>query len=184
MAMQMNLPPTRSAAEAAVVDTLDTTPGHDPLTGFGDHEKLIADLTTALEPGTDAAVLAVFELVGWRDYRRVLGEHASDELLARCATRFGRVIEPAGACYRSRQDELCALLTGPIEDVSTALFAAEDELNAEASASLVTACFGAAVLPDEAADPIELLILADQRNRLRIGAPKPRERRQDTPPAA
>src|SRR5580704_14400997 len=117
----MNLSPTRSAAEAAVMGTA-ATPHRDPLTGFADHERLIADLTTALEPGNHAAVLAVFELVGWSDYRRVFGEHASDELIARCATRFARVIQPAGVCYRSRQDELCALISGPIDDVATTLF--------------------------------------------------------------
>ena len=45
------------------------------------HDKLIADLTTALEPGSRAAVLAVFQLLGWQDYRRVFGECASDELI-------------------------------------------------------------------------------------------------------
>ena len=159
-------------------------PSHDLLTGFGNHDKLIADLTTALEPGRPPAILAVFELVGWHNYRRVSGEQASDELITRCAIQFAGVLEPAGVCYRSRQDELCALITGQIDEVTTTLFAAEDRLNAEGGSSLVTACFGTAALPDDAADPIELLILADQRVRIRIGDEKPRERRTDARPAA
>jgi len=158
------------------------SPRQDPLTGFGDHDTLIADLTTALDPGSPAAVLAVVELVGWRDYRRVSGVQASDELIIRCAAQFARAIKPAGVCYRSRQDELCALITGPIDEVTNTLFAADDRLKAEVGSSLVTACFGTASLPDEADDPIELLILADQRIRIRIGDQKPRERRKNTGP--
>jgi GGDEF domain-containing protein len=155
----------------------------DPLTGLGDHAKLIADLTRALEPGSPAAIFAVFALVGWGDYERRCGELAGNRLIMRCATQLARVIDPVGVCYRSRRDELAALIRGSIDVASTALFGAESALSAEGGDSLVSAWFGAVVLPDEADDPVELLMLADQRVRLRIGVPTPRERRHGREPA-
>lgn len=155
-------------------------PQHDPLTGFGDHDKLLTDLTEALNRGGVLSVLAVFELLGSRDYRRVFGEQASDELIVRLAERFRQVIQPVGVCYRPRQDEFGALIVGSIESVSSTLFAAEEALSLEEESSVVTACFGAASLPDESTDPIDLLILADQRIHVRMGSREPRERRHRT----
>jgi GGDEF domain-containing protein len=127
-------------------------------------------------------VLAVFELVGLRDYRRSFGERASLAVITRCADQITRVMELAGVCYRPREDELCALMTGrPIHHVRAALFAAEHAINAGDEPCVISPCFGAAVLPDEASDPIDLLILADQRLHLRSGTRKPRERPQNTP---
>jgi GGDEF domain-containing protein len=148
---------------------------HDPLARFGDHHSLIADLAQALEPGSPQAVLAVFELVGSSDYRDAYGERASVGLVTRCAERFTGVIENAGQYYRARQDEFCALITGPIDAVIDILVAAEHALEAEEQALQVSGCFGAAISPEEAADPIELLVLADQRLRVRLGGRKPRE---------
>ncbi len=153
------------------------SPTYDPLTGFGDHELLIADLTRALEPGSAAAVLAVFELVGWFDYRRAFGEPASDELIARRAARFAAVFGSSGACYRPRQGEFCALVGGQVDEVCAMLLVAEGVLAVEGGSDGVSSCFGAALLPDEADDPIDLLILADERLRLQLGNPRRRERR-------
>jgi len=157
-----------------------TTQYHARLTGFGDRHKLIADLTDALGPGSPPSVLAVFDLVGSSEYRRVFGEQASDELIARLAEQFARVVQPTGVCYRPRQDEFCALINRPIDDVRTMLFAAKDALKDEEESSLITAWFGAAFLPDEAADPIDALMLTDERLRFRMESRKPRERRQNT----
>jgi GGDEF domain-containing protein len=151
-----------------------TSAHHDYLTGFGDHDKLVTDLTEALTPGSPQAVLAVFELAGSSDYRQVYGELASAELIVRCAARFRRVIEPAGVCYRPRQDEFCALISGPIDKARATLYAAAHSIRGGKQPFLVSARLGAAVLPDEADDPIDLLILADERLQLLIKGGKPR----------
>jgi GGDEF domain-containing protein len=150
----------------------------DPLTGFGSRHKLLADLTGALEPGSVPSVLAVFDLAGASDYRRVFGEKASDELIARLAEQFARLVQPTGVCYRPRQDEFCALVSRPIGDVSTMLVAVEDALKDDGRSSIITPRFGAAFLPDETTDPIEALMLAGERLRARTA----RERRQGTRP--
>ena len=69
------------------------------------------------------------------------------------------------------------LLNEPIELAKATLFAAEQELNDdEADSALIPVCFGAASLPEEGSDPTALLVLADERLRLRMSSRKPRER--------
>lgn len=153
----------------------------DWTTGFGDRERLLADLTEALELGSPPSVLAVFDLGGASDYRRAFGERAGDALIARCAERFARAIQRDGVCYRPRRDEFCALIAKPTDDAMARLVEAEHALKL-GEPLLIAACFGATVLPDEAADPIELLMLADDRLNVRLTSRKPRERRRDIRP--
>ena len=58
------------------------------------------------------------------------------------------------------------------------LVAAVSALNDVGESSLITAFFGATLLPDEAADPLEALTLADERLGLGLLSGKARERRQ------
>ncbi len=150
----------------------------DPLTGFGSRHKLLADLTEALESGSAPSVLVVFDLAGASEYRRVFGEKAGEELIARLAEKFARLVQPTGLCYHPRQDEFCALVSRPIGDVSTMLLAVEHGLKDDGKSSLITPRFGAAFLPDETADPIEAIMLADERLLARTA----RERRQSARP--
>ena len=153
---------------------------HERFAGFGDREKLIADLTVAVEPGSPPTVMAVFELVGWGEHRRLFGAQASDGLTARLAEAFALVVRPVGACYyMPREDEFCALISRPIDDATSTLFAAEAALNDDAAASLITASFGATFLPEEAANPNDALTLADERLRVRTVSRQPRERRKN-----
>lgn len=159
--------------------TESTAHAPDRPTGFGDRHKLITDLTHALKPGSPPSVLAVFQLAGWYEHRRVFGVQASEELTTELAEAFALVVRPVGAYYYiPREGEFCALISQPIDDATSTLFAAEAALNDDAGASLITASFGATYLPDEAADPIEALTLADERLGLHVLSPKPRERRR------
>jgi GGDEF domain-containing protein len=151
---------------------------YDPLTGFANHDELVADLAAALEPGRPPSVVAVFELVGAEDYCTLAGPEETDALIARYAKQFARIIEPAGTCYRPRKDEFCALIARTTNGARATLVAAELELNHDHDSALVAACFGAASLPDDATDPTDLLMLADRRLRLRMQNRKPRERRR------
>ena len=65
----------------------------NPLTGFGSRHNLIEDLTAALVPESSPRVVAVFDLAGWKDYRRVYGERESDVLIARLAEHSARLTE-------------------------------------------------------------------------------------------
>jgi GGDEF domain-containing protein len=152
----------------------------DRLTGFGSRRKLIADLTAALEPESPPSVLAVFDLAGSEDYRLVFGEPASDTLIVRLAEQFARIVEADGRCYRPRQDEFCTLVDLPIGSVATMLAAVAASLGEEGESFLITTSFGVALLPDEAGEPIEALMVADQNLDIaRNGRERRNKRSQD-----
>ena len=166
------------------VDDLAHSFHSDPLTGFGNHDKLIADLTRALEPDRPRSVLAVFDFVGRSEHRRIFGLRASDGLANRFAEAFTLVMSRVGTCYYiPREDEFCVLIAQSIGDVRLVLVAALGALNDVGEPFLVTAAFGGISLPDEAADPIEALILADERLGLGVLSGKARERRQNARPS-
>ncbi len=82
---------------------------------------------------------------------------------------------PSGFYYRPRKDELCGLIEGSLRDVERALLAASTALNERLQRKGLSLGFGAAVLPDEAGDPIGALALADSRvARVSDGEPLPR----------
>jgi hypothetical protein len=161
--------------------TSESTAQPDRLPGFSDRDKLIDDLAQALRPGSKPSVLAVFALGGSSDYRREFGERASHDLTAQLGEAFALVIRPVGACYYvPREGEFCALVSVPIGDATSVLFAALDAVNRVGEPSVISASFGATFLTDEAADPIAALTLADERLGLRLLSREPRERRQNT----
>jgi GGDEF domain-containing protein len=134
----------------------------DPTTGFGSRDQLIDDLDQALDPGSSFGVLAVFDLAGSEQHRRLFGAEASDALIARLAEVCARAVATNGRCYRPRQDEFCVLLELEVDDAISIL---EDTLSAlrdEGSDSLGPVAFGVALLPEEANDAIDALIIADQ----------------------
>jgi GGDEF domain-containing protein len=176
--------PIAFATDAAVA--LD-----DPVTGFGNRHKLMADLGKALEPGCPPSVLAVFDLVGMEEYRRLYGEKAGEELiaclagrfacvvnLARAARPFGGLEESVALCYRARRDEFCVLVNMPfdkvrylLDDVAAAL--TDDDL----PSLLAPPSFGVVLLPDEIDDPVEALMLADRSIWALVESRPRRERR-------
>jgi GGDEF domain-containing protein len=154
--------------------------GNDRVTGFGTHDTLMFDLTTALEPGSSASVFALFLLEGSAEHRSEFGSRANDELIARLAERFEPLVGPGGRCYRPREHEFCALVAGSFDEVAIAMLSVEDVLNAQDGSTPVTVRFGAVSLPDEADDPVDLLMLADERLAIRSENRESRERRQSS----
>jgi GGDEF domain-containing protein len=152
-------------------------PSVDSLTRFGNRRKLVADVALALEPHSEPSVLAVFFLAGSRDYRRFLGQAAGDALIVRLAEQFARLVPEGAICYRSRDDEFGVLLSTPVDEVSAMLDATAGALRDEGHSFLITAAFGAALLPDEAEDPTEALMLADERLQARLWIREERDRR-------
>lgn len=149
----------------------------DPLTGFGTRTALLADVNRAIAESDSESQLAVFDLVGSDEYRRLFGERTTDALVTRLAEEFARVIRPNGSCYRPRHGEFCALVRlapqaadGLLEDAASALQAAGES-------SLISFSYGVARLPGEADDAIEALIIADQQLDLARMSRERRERR-------
>ena len=86
----------------------------DDLTGLGNRRRLLADLERAIAEGTDhsPAVLAMFDLDGFKAYNDTHGHPAGDALLARLGARLAATFAGSGAAYRLGGDEFCVLLHG------------------------------------------------------------------------
>ena len=153
-----------SRENARVLERMRVQSLTDSLTGLGNRRKLTADLAAALAPGaaTRHGVLIVFDLDGFKQYNDSFGHPAGDALLARLAVRLRRAVAPAG-CYRLGGDEFCVLADSLPAETGAFLDMTASALSEEGDGFAVTTSFGAAFLPEEAADPISALRLADQR---------------------
>lgn len=147
----------------------------DSLTGFGSREKLIADLATAVEPDSPPSLLVIFALAGFRRYVDLFGRLKSHELLVEMTSRLQ--LEPAMEWYRPREDELATIVHDRGESVKPLLEEAVKALTERGPSFSIKASRGAAMLPDETNDPLDALILADQRLSLSTRARESRERR-------
>jgi GGDEF domain-containing protein len=146
----------------------------DPLTGFGARLSLLAALSEAVEPGAPPALFVVFGLDGFDEYAALFGRLAARTLLVRLAARLTEALAPAGRCYRPRYDEFSALINTTITEARSVLDAAAVALRERGKAVTITAAWGAAMLPDEASDPVSALRLADER--LSSNAPRRKRR--------
>jgi GGDEF domain-containing protein len=161
----------------AVGSYLDT--GIDPLvtdqvTGLGLRGKLLADLAEAVAAGSAPAVLAIFALDGFKEYEELYGVLEARKLLRRLADRLAGAFDGQGCCYRPRGDEFAVLVERPAS-VSGVLASSLAALSENDRYYHVEAAGGHAVLPSEASDPIEALMVADRR--LTANAPRRGPRR-------
>jgi GGDEF domain-containing protein len=134
----------------------------DPVTGLAVRAALLADLGEAVTPGARTSLLAVFALAGLKEFEELYGVIEGRKLLRRLADRLAAVIDGVGTGYHPRSDEFAILVTGAVQ--ASAILG--DSLAALAESDRfysVAATAGHAVLPKEASDPIEALIVADRR---------------------
>ena len=138
---------------------------YDSLTDLGNRRKLMSDLGSALEDGaaTKPQLLAIFDLNGFKGYNDTFGHPAGDVLLARLASKLAAAARPHGQAYRLGGDEFCVLANPPVSAAETYLTAVATALHESGEGFSVSTSFGAAFLPEEAADPTSALALADQR---------------------
>jgi GGDEF domain-containing protein len=146
----------------------------DSLTGFGTRHALLVALEQTLEPEAGPALLVLFSLEGFDEYRALFGQLAARTLLVKLSTRLADAVAPGGRTFRPRQDEFAALVETQIAGASAVIDAAVAALRERAAPVAVTASWGAAMLPDEASDPVAALRLADER--LASNAPRRRRR--------
>lgn len=154
----------------------------DPLTGFGNRRKLVEDLTEALLPTASPTLFVLFDLAGYGDYLSLYGQVRADDLLEGLSRRLSKKLADVGTCYRPRRDEFAALLHAPIETAQPLLDAALAALHKRDSDrhTSIASAFGAVLLPDEAEDVTDVMMLADERLALTVRARRSRERREDT----
>jgi GGDEF domain-containing protein len=145
----------------------------DSLTGLGTRHALIATIEDALT-GEDTALLVLFALDGFDEYTSLFGQLAGRTLLVKLSARLVEALGPDARCFRPRRDEFAAIVPTGIGGATTVLDAAVAALRERAAPVAVAASWGAAMLPEEAADPIAALAIADER--LASNAPRRRRR--------
>ena len=128
-------------------------------------ENLVADLTAAVSPDAPGSLLVVFRLGGFNEFMARSGNTAVERLVDTVVAHITAAIGPDGAFYRSRKDELCGIVSGRLDGVESALFAAAASVNSDpvVRRTGITIGYGTAVLPHEASDPVAALTVADQR---------------------
>jgi diguanylate cyclase (GGDEF)-like protein len=137
----------------------------DSLTGLGNRGRMEGDLASVCEQAEERrpAMLYLFDLNGFKRYNDTFGHPAGDTLLRRLGIALRLAVGEDGTAYRIGGDEFCLLLTCPAEHFDTAARLAAEALTAHDRGVDVSASWGAARIPDEAADPSAALQLADVR---------------------
>ncbi len=151
-----NLRMLRRSAEEAITDGLS---------GLGNRPRLLHDLDAAVARTRDAGpvTLAFCDLNGFKRYNDSFGHAAGDALLARLGAALLGAGEGLGHAYRLGGDEFCVLLRGRFNRRSPEVGALAAALTEQGSGFAVTASYGLAVVPDDAATGSAALQLADQR---------------------
>jgi diguanylate cyclase (GGDEF)-like protein len=135
----------------------------DPLTGVRNRRNLMSDLEQALAGRVDA-VLAIFDLDGFKEYNDRFGHPAGDSLLIRLASVLEATIAGRARAYRLGGDEFC-VLSGPLgdEDPDTLVAQWRTCFSERGEGFSISASSGTARIPQETSDPSEALRLCDRR---------------------
>ncbi|MCD6727880.1 MAG: diguanylate cyclase [Solirubrobacteraceae bacterium] len=138
----------------------------DGLTGLPNRRALIADLESCFaEEGTRGGshTLAFFDLDGFKAYNDSFGHGAGDDLLRRLGDQLAREVAAYGRAYRLGGDEFCVLFERAIDRSSGTMHGALVALSAHGDRFAVTASVGSVILPREAQNANDALMIADRR---------------------
>jgi diguanylate cyclase (GGDEF)-like protein len=135
----------------------------DPLTGLGNRRRLMVDLERTLADH-GPAVLAIFDLDGFKEYNDRFGHPAGDSLLIRLTASLRAALRLTDEAYRLGGDEFCVLATDVEETALEATLARWTDCFREHGEGFeITASSGATLIPSEASDPSSALRLCDRR---------------------
>jgi diguanylate cyclase (GGDEF)-like protein len=132
----------------------------DALTGLPNRRALIETLDW-IDSGAWPAVLALYDLDGFKTYNDRYGHPAGDVLLQRLAGRLADAVPAPGEAFRIGGDEFCVVID---PDGAEAVLAATDAaLREQGEGFAIIGSRGTVRLPDEATDAAHALVLVDQR---------------------
>jgi diguanylate cyclase (GGDEF)-like protein len=136
----------------------------DSLTELPNRRKLMLDLSAATaDAGTEAVLLALFDLDGFKAYNDTFGHAAGDALLGRLGKRLAAATPSPARAYRLGGDEFCVLTPTANLDTEAFLTRAEDALRERGEGFSIGCSHGAVMLPEETRERDNALQLADQR---------------------
>lgn len=135
----------------------------DPLTQLGNRRSLTFDLERRLRMGSGEAILALFDLDGFKAYNDSFGHMAGDDLLHRLGTQLAAAVEPWGKGYRLGGDEFCVLAAASTLKPEAITAAAQAALSERGGGFSIGASWGMVRLPAEATTATDAMRLADRR---------------------
>ena len=137
----------------------------DALTGLANRRALNSDLARVdNDVGPDQpAIVAMFDLDGFKQYNDTFGHHAGDALLARLGAKLRKSVAGRGQAYRMGGDEFCAVVHGGGESFDDVVQRAAAALTEVGDGFAISNSYGIVHMPDEASDAESALQLADQR---------------------
>jgi diguanylate cyclase (GGDEF)-like protein len=137
----------------------------DPLTGLFNRGGMQVDLEVYCEKASASAPVSVllFDLNGFKRYNDTFGHPAGDELLSELGGALRTSVSDDGVAYRFGGDEFCVLLTCPANRFDEVTRRCASALSAGQKGVSVSASWGSAQIPGEAAGGSEALQLADLR---------------------
>jgi two-component system cell cycle response regulator len=151
----------------------------DALSGLGNRRALNRDLERVAAGRREPAMLALFDLDGFKRYNDSYGHPAGDALLQRLGAKLAGHVDGSGTAYRMGGDEFCVLM--PLDTACDADGQAADAaaaLTEHGDGFVITCSFGAVAVPGEVAESEEALRLADQRMYAHKGAARTSARSQ------
>ncbi len=154
---------------------------HDVLTGLPNRRRLMQDLEDRLaDHGAEPTLLIVFDLDGFKAYNDAYGHPAGDALLTRLGERLEAAVSGRGDAYRMGGDEFCVLAELKADGQDALAAAGSAALRERGEGFEITASYGSATIPLEAATASEALGMADQRMYARKGRTRTSAGRQAT----
>jgi len=139
--------------------------GTDALTGLSNRRALMRDLNAAVT-GSDpsqAWMLALFDLDGFKHYNDTFGHPAGDALLVRVSERLRAAVAGHGTAYRMGGDEFCVLAQTDGAHVEELAQRAADGLSERGEAFAISSSYGIARIPVDATSAEAALQTADTR---------------------
>ncbi len=134
----------------------------DRLTGLGSQARLQMDLERrGRSPGGPLALI-LLDLNGFKRYNDTFGHPAGDAILGELGRKLGEAVASEGTAYRLGGDEFLVLIDGAADREGVCRRAAE-ALSARGPGYELSAAWGQAAVPEEAATPSEAMQLADVR---------------------
>jgi two-component system cell cycle response regulator len=141
---------------------LESQAATDSLTGLGNRRKLMADLQRRVKSATAErpAVLALFDLNGFKNYNDNFGHPAGDALLMRLGAALSEAVAPfGGRAYRPGGDEFCVIADASRREALER--AASGALSETGEGFTISTAFGTVVIPHDTRDVTEAMRKAD-----------------------
>lgn len=136
----------------------------DRLTGLGSQARLQMDLEARSGArATTPLTVILLDLNGFKHYNDSFGHPAGDKMLGLLGKRLRATVEPEATGYRLGGDEFVVLVEGEIADRDAIAVDAAEALTSRGSGFDLSAAWGVASIPGEAASPAEAMQLADVR---------------------